>query len=121
MNIKEFAGVNAIYEKPNGEKMSHKELYERVVNGIGLEVCARYMPTSIEEIRIALKVDPHLNNIELERWTRMEHPFRFCYRRIRVNVLSTSDIVCTLKQAARMLVKRDFPEALIPDKALLSV
>ncbi|WP_454266305.1 hypothetical protein [Rossellomorea marisflavi] len=51
----------------------------------------------------------------------MEHPFRFCYRRIRVNVLSTSDVVCTLKQAARMLVERDFPKALIPDKALLSV
>lgn len=121
MNIKEFAGVNAILEKPNGEKMSHKELFTSVVNGIGLEVCEAYMPASIEEIRAALEEDPHLNTIKLEKWDRMAPIFRHNFRRIGVSTSSLSDVVCTLKQAARMLVERDFPDAFIPEQALLSV
>lgn len=110
MNVKEFAGINAAYEKPNGDKMSHEELYTKVVNGIGLEICERYMPASIEVLRDALATNPHLNNIKLEKWDRMHPTFRYAFRRIGVNALSLSDTVCTLKQAARMLVARDFPE-----------
>lgn len=110
MNIKEFAGVNAVHEKPNGDKMSHEELYAKVVNGIGLEVCAHYMPASIMVLRDALEKDPHLNNIKLEKWDRMHPAFGSAFRRIRVNAFSLSDTVCTLKQAARMLVARDYPD-----------
>lgn len=110
MNVKEFAGVNSIYEKPNGEKMSHDELYTKVVNGIGLALCEIHMPASIEDIRDALAEDPHLNNIKLEKWDRMHPSFRSAFRCIGVNVLSLSDTVCTLKQAARMLVARDYPD-----------
>jgi hypothetical protein len=121
MNIKEFAGVNAILEKSNGEKMSHKELFTKVVNGIGLNVCEPYMPASVEDIRAALEEDPNLNNIKLEKWDRMHPIFRHNFHRIGVNTLSLSDTVCTLKQAARMLVERDFPETSTPEQALLSV
>lgn len=110
MNIKEFAGVNALLAKPNGEKMSHEELYTKVVNGIGLEICERYMPASIKELRDALEEDPHLNTIPLQRWDNMHITFRHVFRRINVNRLSMSDMNCTLKQAARMLVARDYPE-----------
>lgn len=111
MNIKEFAGVNSVHEKPNGDKMSHEELYTKVVNGIGLEVCEIHMPASIEVLRDALEKDPHLNNIKLEKWDRMHPAFGSAFRRIRVNSFSLSDTVCTLKQAARMLVARDYPDA----------
>lgn len=110
MNIKEFAGVNSVHEKPNGDKMSHEEIFTKVVNGIGLDVCKHYMPASIEVLRDALEKDPHLNNIKLEKWDRMHEQFRHVFRRIKVNQLSLSDTVCTLKQAARMLVERDYPE-----------
>lgn len=110
MNIKEFAGVNSLLEKPNGEKMSHEELYTKVVNGIGLEICEGYMPVPIEELRDALREDPHLNTIPLRKWDNMHIAFRHVFRRIKVNRLSMSDMNCTLKQAARMLVARDYPE-----------
>ncbi|MCC2248909.1 hypothetical protein JUJ52_02920 [Virgibacillus sp. AGTR] len=109
MNIKEFAGVNALNEKSNGEKMSHEELFTKVVNGIGLEVCENYMPVPIEELRNALEKDPHLNNIKLKKWDNMHGVFRHTFSRINVNRLTMSDINCTLKQAARMLVERDYP------------
>jgi hypothetical protein len=124
MNIKEFAGINAVHEKPNGDKMSHEELYTKVVNGIGLEVCERYMPASIEVMRDALEKDPHLNTIKLEKWDRLHPAFRYTFRRIGVNVFSLSETVCTLKQAARMLVARDYPdtaEARTAEKVPVSV
>ncbi|MGX1195776.1 hypothetical protein [Metabacillus sp. SLBN-84] len=107
MNIKEYAGLNSVNERSNGEKMSHEELFTKIVNGIGLDTCARYMPASISTLRKALETDPHLNNIKLEKWDRMHPSFRHTFRRIGVRSLSLSDTVCTLKQAARMLVERD--------------
>lgn len=90
--------------------MSHEEVFSKVVNGIGLDVCAMYMPASIETLRDALVKDPHLNNIKIKEWDRMHDLFRHAFRQIGVNRLSLSDTVCTLKQAARMLVVRDYPE-----------
>lgn len=111
MNIKDFAGVNNLFEKPNGEKMSHQELYTKVVKGIGLEVCEKYIPVSIEKLRDALQVDPHLNTIELKKWDNaVNRAFRHTFRLIKVDTISQSEAVCTLKQAARMLVDRDYPE-----------
>ncbi|MCR6108623.1 hypothetical protein HXA34_20235 [Salipaludibacillus agaradhaerens] len=107
MNIKEFAGINSVMEKPNGEKMSHEELYTKVVNGIGLDVCERYMPATIEELSEALKKDPNLNNIPLKKWDNMSGYFHHVFRRIKVNQVSLSDTVCTLKQAAKMLVVKE--------------
>jgi hypothetical protein len=111
MDIRDFAGVNNLFEKPNGEKMSHQELYTKVVNGIGLEVCEKYIPVSIEKLRDALQVDPHLNSIALKKWDNAANrAFRHTFRLIKVDTISLSEAVCTLKQAARMLVERDYPE-----------
>ncbi|WP_078598589.1 hypothetical protein [Evansella clarkii] len=121
MNIKEFAGINSVYEKPNGEKMTHEELYTKVVNGIGLDTCATFMPVSIEELRDALEEDPHLNTISIKKWDDMHNIFRPYFHRIGVNTLSLSNTVCTLKQAARMLVAREYPETSAGEKEKTAV
>ena len=111
MNIKQYAGVNALNEKKNGEKMPHEELFTKVVNGIGLDFCKPYMPVTTDELRDALKKDPHLNNIKLKKWEDMHAQFSHAFHYIGVNRLSMSDMTCTLKQAARMLVAEEYPEA----------
>lgn len=110
MNIKEFAGINAQFETPNGEKMSHEELYTKVVNAIGLSGCAVYIPATPEELRAALRVDPHLNNIPLKRWDDQYGSIRRALAYKQITQVSLSQAVCVLKQAARMLVERDYPE-----------
>lgn len=110
MNLKEYAGVNSIYEKPNGEKLTHEEVYTKIVNAIGLNTCAGYMPISIEKLKTALEKDEHLNTIQLKKWDDMQPIFRYELGRIGINTHSLSDTVCTLKQAARMLVAREYPE-----------
>lgn len=111
MNIKAFAGVNDVCEKPNGEKLPHEELFTQVVNGIGLDTCERYMPVTTEKLRDALEKDLHLSTIKLKEWEAIHFLFQPMFDRIGVSQLSKSDMTCTLKQAARMLVARNYPDA----------
>ena len=118
MNIKEFVGVNSIYEKPNGEKMSHGEVYTKVVNAIGLDACAQFMPASVEKLRDALQEDQYLNTIPLRKWDDMHFAFRSVFARINVRP-TMSEMNCTLKQAARMLVAREYEGSVERDAELI--
>lgn len=110
MNIKEFAGINAQFETPNGEKMSHEELYTKVVNAVGLSSCAVYIPATPEELRAALRVDPLLNTIPLKRWDDQYSSIRRVLALQNITRVSMSQANCVLEQAARMLVERDYPQ-----------
>lgn len=105
MNIKKYLGLNSLNKKENGEKVTHKEKYTQIVNDIGIETCKQYLPTDLKTIKKAYKEDKNLNNIDLEKWVMKHDTFKHEFYNIGINSISLSDTVCTLKQAATMLIK----------------
>lgn len=106
MNIKEFVGIDSQYRKADGTKMEHHEVFGAVVNAIGLDTCKLYLPEHTQVLAKAMKQDEHLNNIPLAKWDRLGRTMRSELNRIGINSYSLSDLVCTLKQAARMTVEQ---------------
>jgi hypothetical protein len=107
-SLKDFVGVNSVYEKPDGTKMSHSEVYQTVVNAIGLARCTAYLPADRVTLKQKLAEDKHLNNIPLKKWDyAKELGFGRELQRIGISIFSLADIVCTLKESARMLVKQE--------------
>lgn len=101
-SVKEYVGINSHFERNDGTRMSHNDIYTKVVEDIGLATCTAYMPVSREEIQKALEKDSHLNNIPLQKWDTMHPFFKQQLVSIGITSVSISDTVCTLKQAARM-------------------
>lgn len=113
MNIKQFVGVNSHFEKEDGTKITHREMYEQVVNAIGLDNCARHMPVELDQLVAAMKTEDELNSIPLKLWDE-KHPYiRTLIHRAGIRVISLSDSVCTLKMAARMLVEREMQSQVV--------
>lgn len=115
MTINEFCGVNSLYERPDGTKITHTEMYTMIVNKVGLDNCKSFIPATKEQIIEALKTDEYLNNIPVAKWdsaagyicqganvVKLPYGFRNVMVSKGFNVLSLSQCVCTLKQAARM-------------------
>jgi len=120
MNVKQFNGLDSFCRRQDGTEMNHGDIYSNVVNAIGLKVCERYIPATKEEILEALKTDKHLSNIPLKKWdfasgytcsgshvNKTHQGFKDVMIKSGINELSLSDCVCTLKQAAIMLVNYD--------------
>jgi len=68
----------------------------------------------IEKLKKAIKTDPYLNNIPLIQWDRMAEGFR-SYLGPRISKangggVSLSDLVCTLKVAARLVIQESTEE-----------
>ena len=105
MNVRTFVGVNSIYMKENGEKMSHEEVFTKIVETIGLENCIAYIPATKEEIQKALEKDSYLNNIPLKKWEDNHPLFINLFLSIGINTISLSDTVSTLKRSAKMWAK----------------
>lgn len=105
-SVNDFVGVDSLYMTPEGRKMEHDEVWTKVVNAIGLSRITRHVPANRDTIRVALAAgDQHLNTIPLSRWDMKEHAARALLRSVGINVISLSDCVCLLKQAARMWVE----------------
>lgn len=67
MTIQEAIGAKLYSDAKTGEKLSHSEMYGRVIEYLGgLDVVARYIPLPMETIREKLKSDPHLNNTPMK-------------------------------------------------------
>lgn len=105
MNIKSYLGINSVFEKENGEKMTHDEMYGRIVNDIGLDRLIPLLPENKEILTNALKEDENLNNIPLLRWDGRHQFVQRELKRIGINQSSLSQTVCILKCAARQYVK----------------
>lgn len=115
MNIYEAVNIKqANIDITTGEKLSHEDVYDRIVNYLGgLSAIAPYIPFEISEIRKALKTDKHLNNLPLRTWDhaagfQIEGPKAIMiygelwdlYHEKGINSACPATGVCILKHAA---------------------
>lgn len=106
-SVKDYVGINSRFEREDGTRMAHEDIYTKVVEGVGLETCIAYIPASQAEIKTALKNNTNLNTIPLSAWDRVHPSFKRQLVALGINSVSQSDTVCTLKQAARMWAEAD--------------
>ena len=106
-SIKDYLGLNAHFERKDGTKMSHDEMYTKIVNDIGLEECIRLIPATIEEVQKALKTDKGLNHIPLRKWDDAAPYIAPYIRHLGITHITLSECVCTLKCAAKMWAKSE--------------
>lgn len=122
MTIREATGVKFCnIDAKTGERLTHSETYRRAIDFLGgLDEVARFIPFPIETIRKKLKDDPNLNNTAMNIWDAASG-FKCnrgncrligggiweLYRKHGINTASNSEGVCILKEAARLLVKRE--------------
>ena len=117
MNIKEAIGiVNYDKDAITGEEVSFEEQYNRLIDFLGgTNAVMKYVPLTKEKIRDALAKDKNLNNIPLRNWDRWagfeaagsnikwkyDRNLRDLFRAKGITCYSPSQLVSTLKQAAR--------------------
>lgn len=111
-SIKQYIGLNSFYKKPDGSEMTHKEIYTKLVNDIGLNNIIPYIPATKSEIEQSLQTDPYLNTIPIEKWTNQHDAFiqRGLFRSLGITHSSLSETVSLLKEAARIWVEQDTPQ-----------
>lgn len=107
-NMKEYLGLDSFNKREDGTEMSHKEQYQTIVNGIGLDRLINYVPATLEQVKHALATgEGHLNEIPIKLWDDRSPIVRSMMTRIGINTSSQAQHVCVLKQAAMMWVERD--------------
>jgi hypothetical protein len=119
MTINELANVHmGDVDNTTGERISHREKWQRVVNALGYEEVKERIPYTLEQIKKALPRDEYLNNLPMKAWDNSSGvwvndmrgtrgilhgaPLLAIYRKAGVTSFSQSDGVCILKEAARM-------------------
>lgn len=121
MTIKEAVGVRVDVDVKTGQKLSHSEVYGRVIDYLGgLEVVGAYIPFPIEELRKKIKKDQWLNNTPMDAWDRaagfvcrgsncslVGGGLWSLYRKHGITSASCSDGVSLLKEAAMQLCARE--------------
>lgn len=127
MTLKEFAGVDSFYRDIKTEReISHTEYMHRIIDKLGLENIARYIPFDIDCLKEKFKRDKHFNNTAMQVWdvaagfipqiNRKTHTLEYnqshnglAYLFIanRITCFSVSEGVSVLKEAARILCKRE--------------
>lgn len=107
MSIKEYVGVNSVNERPDGTKMSHNEKFGRVVELLGLDSLKGLIPGTKEQLTAMYEEDVHFNegNIHIEEWRRQHRWVGQLLASKGINVISESDTVCVLKEAARRWIR----------------
>lgn len=124
MNIKEFANVDSFYrDKNTGKEMEWREYMGRVVNKLGIENIKPYIPYDIKVLKEHFdKGDVHFNNTSMEGWDKAGGFIPYINKRTKtmeylktpsglanllrsngINCWSPSDMVCILKETARIL------------------
>lgn len=120
MTLKEAVGVRVDVDVKTGQKLTHSEVYGRIIDYLGgLEAVAPYIPFELPYLREKRKRDPWFNNTDMSRWDAAAG-FRRCrsdcfatggglwalYRSHGINCASYSDGVSLLKEAARRLCEQ---------------
>lgn len=126
MDLRQFANVDSfLRDLESQETISWNEYMERIINKIGLHRIKLFIPYGVECIREALKEDEHLNNLPLSSWdrasgynlnTRFENRGQVVFYHTGfgqflidngINIISLSECICILKEAARMLCEKE--------------
>lgn len=117
ITLKEAVGVRVDVDVKTGQKLSHSEVYGRIIDYLGgLDVVGAYIPFPIEELRKKIKEDQWLNNTPMGAWDRaagfvcrgpncslVGGGLWNLYRKRGITSASCSDGVSLLKEAARQL------------------
>lgn len=126
MTLKEFAGVDSFYRDIETEKeISHTEYMYRIIDKLGLENIARYIPFDIDYLKEKFKRDKCFNNTQLQAWdvaagfiphiSKRAHTLNYSYSHNgladlfianKITCFSVSEGVCVLKEAARILCEK---------------
>lgn len=120
MTLKEAVGVRADVDVKTGQRLTHSEVYGRIIDYLGgLKAVAPYIPFEIPYLREKLKRDPWLNNTDMSKWDaaagfRCSRIDCFAtggglwalYRSHGINSASCSDGVSLLKEAACRLCEQ---------------
>ena len=127
MTLKGFAGVDSFYRDfETGREISHTEYMRRIIDGLGIENIARYIPFDIDYLKEKFKRDKHFNNPDRQAWdvaagfipqiNRKTHTLEYNHSHSglvylfinnRITCFSVSDGVCVLKEAAKILCERE--------------
>lgn len=100
-SIKQFLEANKL------PHTTHNEKYTSLVSAIGLKNLIPLIPATKEQIRNALdEGEGFLNEIPLKRWDARHLSVKARLHALGINVISLSETVCLLKQAARMWVEQ---------------
>lgn len=117
MTLKEAVGVRVDVDIKTGQKLTHSEVYGRIIEYLGgLKAVAPYIPFEIPYLREKLKRDPWLNNTDMSKWDAAAG-FRCCrsdcfatggglwalYRSHGITSASCAEGVSLLKEATRRL------------------
>lgn len=119
MDIKEFANVDSLYrDKTTGKEVEWREYMGRVINKLGIENIKPYIPYDIKVLKKHFdKGDVHFNNTNLDIWDKAGGFEQISMRKYQrtpsglanllrsngINCWSPSDMVCILKETARIL------------------
>ena len=127
MTLKAFTGVDSFYRDIETEmEISHTEYMHRIIDKLGLENIARYIPFDIDYLKEKLKKDKHFNNTEIQAWdvaagfipyiNRKTHTLEYnlshsglayLFINNRITCFSVCEGVCVLKEAAKILCERE--------------
>lgn len=127
MTLKEFANITSMFrDVDTGTEVSHKEYMCRVIDKLGLENIARYIPFDIDYLKEKFKRDKYFNNTQLQAWdvaagfiphiSKRAHTLNYSHAHDglaylfianRITCFSVSDGVSVLKEAARILCEEN--------------
>lgn len=117
MTLLEAAGIQGNIDIETGKKLTHREIYRKCVKILGgVDALAEYLPIPIDAVRKKLETDSNLNNISYRAWCAMAgftidrgdcKPTGYglwglCHKH-NIDMMSCSEGVCVLKEAARIL------------------
>ncbi len=117
MTPHEAAGIKVDVDIKTGQKLSHSEVYGRIIDYLGgLQEVSKYVPYDVEYLRERIAKDPYLNNTYMGDWDRaagFQCRQASClfigggiwnlYRKHGINAAGCSTGVCILKEAARRM------------------
>lgn len=117
MTPHEAAGIKVDVDIKTGQKLSHSEVYGRIIDYLGgLQEVSKYVPYDVEYLRERIAKDPYLNNTHMGDWDRaagFQCRQASClfigggiwnlYRKHGINAAGCSTGVCILKEAARRM------------------
>ncbi len=122
MTLMEAIGVKCDVDVKTGRKLEHREVYQRAIEYLGgLNEVAKYVPFSIDELRVKMKKDALFNQSRDRLLWDMASGFTITrkheaipngdglwhlYRQHGINSASNSQGVCILKEAARELLEQ---------------
>lgn len=117
MSPHEAVGIKVDVDIKTGQKLSHSEVYGRIIDYLGgLQEVSKYVPYNVEYLRERIQKDQYLNNTSMINWDRaagFQCRQANClfigggiwnlYRKHGINAASCSTGVSILKEAARRM------------------